>query len=94
MVVIMVAVELSFSNTLERLAARPAHRELLQRLHGEGKLLAAGPWADDSGALLIFTGDSTAVSALMAADPYYSTDGVTVLAIREWRPIVGSSAMS
>src|SRR5262249_14737708 len=34
----------------ERLAARPAHRAVLARLHHEGLLVAAGPWADDMGA--------------------------------------------
>lgn len=85
----MIAIELAFSASPHRLAARPAHRELLEQLHTEGRLHAAGPWDDDSGALLVFTGDRDAVEAIMASDPYYSTDGVTVAAVREWQPVVG-----
>lgn len=85
----MIVVELAFSASPQRLAARTAHRALLERLRAEGRLHAAGPWADDTGALLVFSQDRDAVRAIMAADPYYSTDGVTVTAIREWHPIVG-----
>lgn len=48
----------------------------------------AGPLADDSGALLVFRGDRGEVAELMAADPYYSTSGVTVVSVREWLPVV------
>lgn len=85
----MIAVELSFRPTDERLAARPAHRQILQRLHTEGRLVAAGPWDDDSGALLVFDADRAAVEAILADDPYYRTDGVEVAAIRIWQPVVG-----
>ena len=85
----MIVVEVALSPTPERLAARPAHRALLGALHAEGRLLAAGPWADDSGALLIFTGDEADVAAILAADPYYSMPGVEVLSMRPWTPVVG-----
>ena len=85
----MIAVELAFSPSPDRYAARSAHRDLLKRLHAEGKVHAAGPWNDDSGALLLFTGDLQAVEAIMASDPYYRADGVSVLALREWRLVVG-----
>jgi hypothetical protein len=42
-------------------ATRPAHRRRLTELHERDALLAAGPWADDSGALLIFRLDEPAV---------------------------------
>lgn len=85
----MIAVELAFSPAPERLAARPTHRGLLERLHTEGTLHAAGPWHDDSGALLVFKADRDAVEMIIASDPYYSTPGVTVVAVRGWRPVVG-----
>lgn len=47
-------VELAFEATPERLAARPVHRQRLERLHAEGVLFAAGPFADDSGAMWTF----------------------------------------
>jgi uncharacterized protein YciI len=83
------AVELALGDEPERLAARPAHRELLQELHRDGVLVMAGPFADDSGALLIFdVADSAGLDEVLARDPYYRTPGVTVTARREWSPII------
>lgn len=88
----MIVVELAFDATPDRMSARPAHRALLEKLHAEGSLHGAGPWSDDSGALLVFTGDRHEVDRIMASDPYYSTPGVTVVALREWLPIAGAAA--
>jgi uncharacterized protein YciI len=85
----MHVLELGFDDDERRLAARPAHRERLARLHAEGRLLIAGPWDDDSGALLIFRTDEDGMREILAADPYYETPGVTVVSCRRWRPIVG-----
>jgi uncharacterized protein YciI len=92
----MMIVELAFTNeaTAQRLAARPAHRERLTRLHAEGRLLAAGPWADDSGALLVFNvAGRPELEGIMAEDPYYRTPGVEVVSVREWAPVVGAASM-
>lgn len=84
----MIAVELAFDDDPRRLAARPAHRERLAALHAAGRLVMAGPWADDSGALLVFDATRSEVDALLAEDPYYRVAGVRVVALREWRPVV------
>jgi uncharacterized protein YciI len=83
----MYVLELAFDGDERRLAARPAHRERLARLRAEGTLLMAGPWADDSGALLIFRTDESGLREILAADPYYSTPGVTVVGCRPWTPL-------
>ncbi|MEV0636809.1 hypothetical protein AB0I77_17960 [Streptomyces sp. NPDC050619] len=62
----MYVVELAFTCTPERPAARPAHRATLARLHAEGKRVAAGPWADDNGALLVFALDRTQLEQVMS----------------------------
>lgn len=86
----MLVVELAFTAAPERLAARPAHRAALARLHAEGKLLLAGPWADGAGALLVFALERAELDEVMTEDPYYrSTPGVEVRSVREWAPIVG-----
>jgi hypothetical protein len=90
----MFAVELVFEDDDRRLAARPAHREVLAGLHAEGRLVMAGPWADDSGALLVFDIDRPGVDKILATDPYYATPGVTVAAVRDWRPVVGPQGLS
>jgi uncharacterized protein len=84
----MMCVELSFTIDPRRLQARPAHRRRLAQLHQDGVLVAAGPWADDSGALLIFRLDQKGVRTELDTDPYYATPGVSIAAIREWVPIV------
>ncbi|HEV2781788.1 MAG TPA: YciI family protein [Actinophytocola sp.] len=84
----MIVLELAFTDAPERLAARPAHRQRLAELHADGRLVMAGPWSDDSGALLIFRTDRAGLDEIMATDPYYSTPGVTIAALREWQPII------
>jgi uncharacterized protein YciI len=82
-------VELAFTQAPERLAARPAHREKLTALHEKGLLRMAGPLADDSGAVLVFdVPGRAAVDELMATDPYFRADGVTVRQPREWLPFI------
>jgi uncharacterized protein len=85
----MVCVELAFTNDPRRLQARAAHRQHLAELHQRGVLAAAGPWDDDSGALLIFRLDEAGAQAEIDADPYYAAPGVTVVSLRTWTPVVG-----
>jgi len=84
----MLIVELAFTASPERLAARPAHRAVLARLHQEGRLVAAGPWADDTGAMLIFDVQPEELDRILDTDPYYHVAGVEIVRIREWTPIV------
>lgn len=84
----MITVELAFDDSPARLAARPAHRQRLTALHADGTLVMAGPWADDSGALLVFAADRSTVDRVLADDPYYATEGVRVAGLREWLPVV------
>lgn len=85
----MYVVELAFDGDPARLAARPAHRELLGRLHDEGVVVLAGPFPDDSGALLVFDVDDPAeLDRVLAADPYYSAPGVRVVRRQPWSPVV------
>ena len=84
----MLILELAFTSSPERLAARSAHRALLSELHERGDLVAAGPWGDDSGALLIFDVEPAVLERIMDEDPYYRTSGVRVLSIRQWAPVV------
>jgi len=82
-------VEVAISPTPQRLAARPAHRELLAKLHSEGKVKMAGPLADDSRAFVVFdVPDRGALDELITADPYYATPGVAIIAVHEWKPFI------
>jgi uncharacterized protein YciI len=85
----MWTVELTFTSEPERLVARAAHRNRLAALHSDGTIRMAGPFADDSGAMIIVDApDRQAVDALIAADPYFTTPGVTVAQIRHWQPFL------
>jgi hypothetical protein len=85
----MICIELAFSDDPERLAARPAHRAIVQDLHARGVVVAAGPWADESGALIVLDTDRAGAETVLAGDPYYSGPGVTVVSVRSWSPVVG-----
>lgn len=83
-------VELSFTAGQERLAARPAHRDRLASLHGNRIVRMAGPFADDSGALIVFdVADRATLDALIADDPYFRNSGVSITRVAEWRPFLG-----
>jgi uncharacterized protein len=85
----MFVVELALDPTPERMQARPDHRQRLQNLKNQGRLLMAGPYADDAGALLVFdVTELDEMQQLLAEDPYYRTAGVTVVRCTEWTPIV------
>lgn len=68
---------------------RPRHRAYLEQLLADGKLLASGPWTDDSGALIIYdAADESEARAPLAADPVSQTEGVLAdVQLREWRQI-------
>lgn len=85
----MICVELAFTGDPRRLEARAAHRQHLAELHQRGVLAAAGPWDDDSGALLIFRLDEPGARAEIDTDPYYTAPGVRIVSIRSWAPVVG-----
>jgi uncharacterized protein len=90
----MFALQLTFSDDPARLDHRPAHRERLAALAAEGRLLAAGPWSDESGALLVFlVADRAEVDEIIAADPYYTTPGVEVAGVHEWHLVTRHPAL-
>ena len=83
-----IVVELTFGPEPERLALRPGHREKLAALHAEGRVVMAGPFADESGALLVFDVESEeALDALLGDDPYYAAPGNTIVRRQAWTPL-------
>jgi uncharacterized protein YciI len=70
----------------ERLAdVRPAHREYLASLKAQGKLVAAGPFIDDSGALIIYEAeDEEEVIAIIEHDPLHEVGVFATYLIRPW----------
>lgn len=88
----MYLVELVFGvNRDERLAVRPAHREYLAELAAAGKLVAAGPWVNDTGAALVYdVAELAELRRILDADPYTAAGVVAETRIREWSPFVGA----
>jgi len=79
---------LTFGDAEKRLAARPRHRAYLEGLLAEGKLVASGPWADDTGAMIIYeAADEGEVRALLQADPFAEPGIVRDVQIKEWNRI-------
>ncbi|MGH8876476.1 MAG: YciI family protein [Stackebrandtia sp.] len=84
----MYLVELSFDGDPDRLALRPAHREKLADLHARGIVPMAGPFPDESGAVLVFdVADEAELDTVMADDPYYRAKGVTITRKQPWKPL-------
>jgi uncharacterized protein YciI len=51
--------------------ARPAHRQYLTGLIEQGKLVISGPFADDSGAILVYEAEKPAqVETMVKEDPF------------------------
>lgn len=81
------AVQLRYIENERRLQARPRHRAYLAELHERGKLVTAGPWADETGALLLYdVADEAELRRILADDPY-PDDSIEVEVLREWRPL-------
>ena len=69
-------------------AHRPAHRAFLTKLLDEGKLFASGPYADGSGALIIYEADSPeAADALLKADPFHAAGVFLKWTVRPWKVV-------
>ncbi len=84
-------VELVYGDdTDHRLEVRPAHREYCRQLAERGTLLAAGPYTDNEGALLVYeAADLEELNQVLAADPYTEADVIAKTTVREWNAVTG-----
>ena len=72
-----------------RLQTRPVHREYLRSLLDAGKLAMSGPWADDTGALIIYDAqDMAEVQRILDGDPYRSAGVIANVNVKEWRVVL------
>jgi uncharacterized protein YciI len=69
-------------------AHRPAHRAYLTSLLDQGKLFASGPYADGTGALIVYEAASPeAAEALLKADPFHAAGVFLKWTLRPWKVI-------
>ncbi len=69
---------------------RPAHRAWAAELAEQGTLLASGPYADGSGALLLLNAaDESELNGILKQDPYAVVQGLAGIRTSAWNPVIG-----
>ena len=67
---------------------RPEHRQYLALLRERGQLVAAGPFTDGTGALIIYeAADAEAAEKLLRDDPFHHHGIFLEYALRPWNPV-------
>lgn len=84
----VVQLRFDVTETDRRLEVRPAHREYLAELKAAGKLVAAGPFIDGTGALLVYdVADEAELRDILAKDPYTPAGVYELATLAEWQPL-------
>ncbi len=75
--------------TVERL--RPVHRQYLASLKANGQLAASGPFADGSGALIVYEAESAqAAEAILKGDPFHANGVFVRWQLRPWNVVIAN----
>jgi uncharacterized protein YciI len=78
--------------TVERV--RPAHRQYMAGLKAQGRLAASGPFADGSGALIVYEADSAeAAEELLKADPFHAAGVFLGWRLRPWNTVIANRGL-
>jgi uncharacterized protein YciI len=82
-----------YTHEPERIArTRPAHRDYLQDLLQQGRLVLAGPFADGSGALFIYDVPNEEEAAkLVANDPFAKASLFKKVVMKPWTPVFSNA---
>lgn len=83
------AAVIQYTDDLELVSQhRPAHREYLTELLHAGKIVAAGPFLDHFGALIVYEAETPeAAEALIAADPFKAAGVFVAWTVRPWKVV-------
>ena len=89
------AATIAYGSDLSKIAEfRPQHREYLRELIGKDKLVISGPFADDTGGLLVYNAEDEAeVEALIKADPFCQYGVFQTWTIRPWKIVMANHAL-
>jgi uncharacterized protein YciI len=72
-------------------AVRPTHRQYLASLKAKGQLAIAGPFTDDSGALIVYEAESAAeAEKLLQGDPFHHNGIFLKYVLRPWNPVIAN----
>ena len=72
-------------------AVRPQHRQYLTSLKERGQLAAAGPFLDDSGALIVYEAASREeAEKLIQADPFHQNGIFVRYQLRTWNAVMAN----
>jgi uncharacterized protein YciI len=68
---------------------RPTHRQYLASLRERRQLVAAGPFTDDSGALIVYEAASAdEAETLLRGDPFHKNGIFLRYQLRPWNPVM------
>jgi uncharacterized protein len=92
---VIFAAVIEYSRDTAKIAAvRPAHREYLTQLLHEGHLVAAGPYLDDFGALIIYeAADAAGAEALIQHDPFHAAGVFVRWTVRPWKMVFANPVL-
>jgi uncharacterized protein YciI len=70
---------------------RPTHRQYLSELRQRGQLAVAGPFTDDSGALIVYEAATREeAEALLKGDPFNESGIFLSYQLRPWNPVMAN----
>ncbi len=70
---------------------RPVHRQYLASLRDSGRLVASGPFTDDSGALIIYEAPSREeAEMILQGDPFHQAGIFVRWQLRPWNPVIAN----
>jgi uncharacterized protein YciI len=73
---------------------RPTHRQYLTDLLQRGRLVAAGPLTDGSGALIVYEAASAEeAETLLRGDPFHAAGVFVSWQLRPWNPVMANHAL-
>jgi uncharacterized protein YciI len=70
---------------------RPVHRQYLTSLRERGQLVVAGPFTDDSGALIVYEATTREeAEKLLQGDPFHQGGIFVRWQLRPWNPVMAN----
>ena len=77
--------QFDYSDPDLRARVRPRHLDYVAKLHESGQVVAAGPYDDGSGALIVYeAADEAEARSLVDGDPYASEGVMSAPVLRGW----------